>query len=74
MTAIELLDKMTKYATEYRKQSGESLKRNRHMNEILHDEDVDQRYIDAVLVDFINYVGVRHCVDYALYTKDFEGQ
>jgi len=31
-----------------------------------------QTTTDAILVDFINYVGVLACVDYALYTKDLD--
>jgi hypothetical protein len=42
------------------------------MNEIEEGELVYQRHIDAVLVDFINYIGVKNGVDYALYTSDFE--
>lgn len=30
----------------------------------------EQNTTDAILVDFINYVGYGWCVDYALYTKD----
>jgi hypothetical protein len=40
------------------------------MNEIKKDEEIDQRVIDAVLVDFINFIGVKHGIDYALYTSD----
>lgn len=32
--------------------------------------ELDQDHIDAVLVDFLNFVGVRMWVDYAMYTKD----
>jgi hypothetical protein len=31
---------------------------------------LDRDTIDALLVGFINYVGTRMCVDYAMYTKD----
>lgn len=31
---------------------------------------IKQCDIDALLVDFINFIGVCNCVDYALYTCD----
>lgn len=31
---------------------------------------LDQDHIDAVLVDFLNAIGVRMWIDYAIYTKD----
>ena len=40
------------------------------MNEIKKDEEIDQKVIDAVLVDFINFIGFKHGIDYALYTSD----
>ena len=42
------------------------------MNQIEDGEQVQQRIIDAVLVDFINYIGVKHGIDYAMYTKDLK--
>jgi hypothetical protein len=69
MTIGEELQKLTEFAKDYRKESQNSLERNRHMNEIEEGEQVQQRIIDAVLTDFINYVGVRHCCDYGLYTS-----
>lgn len=60
------------YADGYRVKAQQSLKRNNHMNEIEEDEVVQQRHIDAVLVDFINYIGVKHGIDYALYTEDLK--
>lgn len=40
------------------------------MNDVPKTETVSQKVVDAVLVDFINYIGVKHCVDYGLYTSD----
>jgi hypothetical protein len=40
------------------------------MNQIEGGEKVQQRIIDAVLVDFINYIGMKHGIDYGIYTKD----
>jgi hypothetical protein len=31
---------------------------------------IDQKTVDAILVDFINYIGVDQHVDYGLYTRD----
>lgn len=72
MKAIEVLDITKKHADDYRKGAQKSLERNRHMNDIEGGEQVQQRHIDAILVDFINYIGVKHGIDYALYTKDLK--
>jgi hypothetical protein len=42
------------------------------MNEIEDGELVQQRHIDAVMVDFINYIGVKYGIDYGLYTSYLE--
>ncbi len=70
MKAIEVLNKTADYAKKYRSEAQKSLERNNHMNQIEDSEQVQQRIIDAVLVDFINYIGVKHGIDYAMYTKD----
>lgn len=70
MKAIEFLEMLTKYAKDYSLIAGESVKRNSHMNNVDEGETVNKEISDAVLVDFINYIGMKHCVDYALYTKD----
>ena len=72
MKAIEMLEFTKVYADKYRAEAQQSLKRNNHMNDIEEDEMVQQRHIDAVLVDFINYIGVKQGIDYALYTKDLK--
>lgn len=72
MKAGEMLNITKGYADKYRKEAQQSLIRNRHMNDIEEGELVQQRHIDAVLVDFINYIGVKHGIDYALYTSDLE--
>ena len=72
MEAIEVLNLMTHYARVYRVKSQNRLTENNHMSEIESGEVVQQRHIDAVLVDFINYVGVCYGVDYALYTSDIK--
>lgn len=72
MKAIEMLELTKGYADKYRKEAQQSLERNNHMNEIEVGELVQQRHIDAVLVDFINYIGVKHGIDYALSTRDLK--
>lgn len=72
MTSIQLLDLLTKRAKEYRKGANEAIKRNSHMNSLSGNIEIPQEAVDALLVDFINYIGVNMCVDYALYTKDLE--
>lgn len=72
MKSIELLDMLKEDAKIYRKDSLQSLARNSHMNEVRRVDLIKQPVIDAVLVDFINFVASKHCVDYSLYTKDLE--
>ncbi|MDO8571687.1 MAG: hypothetical protein Q7R79_03330, partial [bacterium] len=78
MTRGELLNFLTEESKKYRQTALSSLERNGHMND-LSKEDISklntdgqliQRVVDALLVDFINFVGVNQCVDYGLYTKD----
>ncbi len=70
MQALEMLNLSKNYADRYSKDAQVSLVRNNHMNDIKSDELIDQRVIDAVLVDFINFIAAKHCIDYALYTSD----
>ena len=70
MKTIEVIEKTAGYAKKYRVEAKKSLQRNSHMNQLDEGEQVQQRIIDAVLVDFINYVGLKHGIDYAMYTKD----
>lgn len=59
------------YAREYRTLANDSIRRNRHMNHAT-ENPIPQNDIDAMLVDFINFMGVRNGVDYALYTSDIQ--
>jgi hypothetical protein len=70
MKAIDFLIQTTEYAKIYRKDAIKSVEINRHMNQIEQGEQLQQRHIDAVLVDFINHIGAKHGIDFALYTKD----
>ena len=73
MTRGELLDYLIVCAEEYRKGAMKSIIRNIHMNEVT-GALIDQRDIDALLVDFINFIGVNQGIDLGLYTKDLEGK
>lgn len=82
MMTIEVLEQLAEDAKKYARGAQASLARNNHMNELgsrpckdLTPGEVEldtpsQAQIDAVLVDFINFVGMQRAVDYAMYTKD----
>lgn len=69
MTAIELLKFLTKRAKEFRLDH-DHYKRNAHMHEIT--DAPSQEVIDAVLVGFINKIGLSQGIDYALYATDIK--
>lgn len=69
MKAIELLELLKKYADSYSNIAKESVVNNCHMNNLTNEE-VSQDAVDAILVDFINYIGGNYGIDYALYTSD----
>ena len=71
MSVIEALMTLTNYAKEYTKDGVKSVNRNSHMNEIKN-EGINQKQLEAVIVDYINYIGARNGVDYALYTSDLK--
>ena len=35
---------------------------------------IHQKVIDALLVDFINYIGTNQCIDYGLQVKDLKNE
>jgi hypothetical protein len=72
MTKIDLLKMITNYAVEYSEDVENSIHRNNHMNNIKETDKIDKRISDAILVDFINFIGMKQCVDYCLYTSDFK--
>jgi len=72
MTRGELVGLIAKYAKEYRKLGVlESVKRNSHMSQYK-GEQVSPQTIDAILVDFVNFVGMKQCLDFGMYTKDLD--
>jgi hypothetical protein len=71
MTRGEYMKMLDKFAVEYCKQNvEESIHRNNHMNDLEENDDVTKRVSDAIIVDFVNFVGSKFCLDYGMYTKD----
>lgn len=75
-TEGDLRDAMWNCAKEYRGLANESLRRNSHMNEgvMKGREDLSQKVIDALLADFINYVGSQRGGDYGLYVEHLKDE
>lgn len=77
MTRGDLLKFLTKQAGRYRLDAIASLERNKRMNHLSRqdflklksNQQLTDKIIDAVLVDFINVIGVSQCIDYGLHTK-----
>ena len=55
----------------YRLSANDSLRRNEPMNDYVlkGKKDIPQEIIDALLVDFVNYVGTWQGLDYGLYVQ-----
>lgn len=68
---VNILSTLREHAKAYRTQANESIARNRHMNNAS-GTPIPQQDIDALLVDFINYIGFCHGVDFGLYTNDIQ--
>ena len=66
MNKGQFLNKIEGYAKEYIKICSESVNRNKHMNNYKGDV-IDQDLIDAIIVDFTNYIGSEEGLDYGLY-------
>jgi len=69
MTKIELLSILSNEAKTYCPVAVESVINNGHMNEF-NGNDIPQSAVDALIVDFINYIAVGQGIDYGLHTKD----
>ena len=75
MTRGEILHLLSDYAKEYCPTAFESIIRNCHMNELeKHDEmpQLDRKYSDALIVDFINFIGAKQGLDWGMYTEDLK--
>lgn len=71
----EVLNALSNYAKSYHNDKDfgvESVLRNKHMNDLTGKENIDPKVVDAVVVDFINYIGACCGVDYAMYTSDLD--
>lgn len=74
MTNGEFIEMVVNDLKSYRGQGVmESVKRNSHMNDY-HGEHVTPEAVDAILVDFVNFVGGRRGLDLGLYTKDLQSE
>lgn len=70
MTKREYMDMIERGAVQYVKDAKESVLRNTHMNELDGTENIPQKVIDAILVDFINALGLYQGLDEGYYVKD----
>lgn len=69
MNAVELMKWLEEACKKYRLNATKSIKKNKALNEYSGDE-IKQQDVDAILVDFINFIGYAHGVNYDLNTKD----
>jgi hypothetical protein len=65
-----IIDKMIMAARSYLPKAHESVVTNKHMNALKGTEPMDRTVTDAIVVDFINYVGMQYGIDAAVYTVD----
>lgn len=74
MKALQFLELVTNNAKRYAPGCKESLIRNGHMNRVVKEDvdNLDDEMVEAILVDFINFIGRNQGVDYALYTRDLK--
>ena len=73
MTNRDLMDLLLREGTEYRLAANDSIVRNKHMNEY-RGEEIPQDAIDALLVDFLNFIISHQGGDWGLYAKDLRGE
>lgn len=72
MKTRKVLAILAELAKEYRKICADSIIQNRYLNDLTkNSEQPSQEIIDAILVDYINFIADRHHVDYALNSSDF---
>jgi len=74
MNKIEILTFISDHIKVYRKDAKASMFRNKHMNDLTGEEDISQDVIDAILIDFVNFIGVNQGVDYGIYTSDLKAK
>lgn len=73
ISRLSFIKHVEEIARKYIPKALDSVFRNSHMNEMMprrEDVIVNQLFVDAIMVDFINYVGNEMGVDYGMYTSD----
>jgi hypothetical protein len=75
MLTTELLDMLIRHAKEYRVDRLSSLARNTHMHDVTLEAlaATSPDVLDAVMVDYLNFVAARQGVDLGLYAEDLAG-
>lgn len=75
MLSSELIDMLVKNAIDYRAQRFASLARNTHMHDATLEAIAATKpdILDAVMVDFLNFIAARQGIDLALYAEDIVG-
>jgi len=68
MTNGELMKMLIKHAKDYAPGCAESVVRNKHMN-VFQADDIEREVSDAIIVDFLNFIGGRHGMDLGLGTE-----
>jgi len=72
MTKSELINMLIEYGQKYTSEAIESVKRNRHMNDLGNDDLISQDIVNALIVDFINFIGIKNGIDVGMYVKDLK--
>jgi len=65
-----ILNYLVEKAKEYRTDTINSINCNSHMNDVPQGTVIEQNVVDGILVDFINFLGMKNHVDYGLHTSD----
>jgi len=71
MTKGELMEMLVDYAKSYVSGAAASVARNSYMNEY-QGEAISQVFIRVLIVDFVNFIAAKQCMDLGFYTKDLD--
>lgn len=69
----DVLNYLSQMAKQYAPKANENIHRNSHMNAVNPTDTIPQHLVNALLVDFVNYIAINQGVDLAMYTSDAEG-
>lgn len=72
ISRLQFIEHITEAIEKYRLDSNSSIHRHSHMNDIEPEDYVEQRIVDAILVDFVNFIAGKMGVDYGIYTRDLK--